>query len=212
MHHTQNPKNEKAITQKASADNAGKVLLHTCCAPCAIHCVESLRAEGIVPASYWYNPNIHPYTEYRSRKTTLEEYAKQIQLPLIIDNTYGLREFCKNVIHDLSKRCFYCYDVRLNQTARYAAEHGFSAFSTTLLVSPFQNHDVIVQTAERAAQQYGVPFLYRDFRPGFQDGQEQARALGLYMQKYCGCIFSEEERYRRKQMQKEKEQLKTLQE
>lgn len=195
------PKKEKHVKQQI--DNRNKVLLHTCCAPCAIHCVEHLRAEGIEPVSYWFNPNIHPYTEYRSRKTTLEAYAKQIQLPLIIDNTYGLRKFCKNVIDDLSKRCFYCYDVRLTQTARYAAEHGFASFSTTLLVSPFQNHTAIIQAAERAAQTYEIPFLYRDFRPGFQEGQEKARALELYMQKYCGCIFSEEERYRRKQMQKE---------
>ncbi len=196
---------ENKSKAKKSEDNSGKVLLHTCCAPCSIYCVDSLRAEGLEPVSYWFNPNIHPYTEYRSRKTTLEEYAKQIHLPLIIDNTYGLREFCKNVIDDLSGRCFYCYDVRLSQTARYAAEHGFASFTTTLLVSPFQNHAAIINAAEKAAEQYGVPFLYRDFRPGFQDGQQKARDLELYMQKYCGCIFSEEERYRRKQLQKEKE-------
>ena len=184
-------------------NNHNKVLLHTCCAPCSIHCVDSLRAEGLEPVSYWFNPNIHPYTEYRSRKTTLEEYAKQIHLSLIVDNTYGLREFCKHVIHDLSSRCFYCYDVRLEQTAKYAAEHGFASFTTTLLVSPFQNHTAIVQAAEKAAEKYNIPFLYRDFRPGFQDGQQTARDLALYMQKYCGCIFSEEERYRRKQLQKE---------
>ena len=119
---------EKKI-KKTEQDNSSKVLLHTCCAPCSIHCVDSLRAEGIEPVSYWFNPNIHPYTEYRSRKTTLEAYAKEIHLPLIIDNTYGLREFCKNVIHDLSGRCFYCYDVRLEQTAQYAAEHGFASFT-----------------------------------------------------------------------------------
>lgn len=191
--------------RKSEIDNSEKVLLHTCCAPCAIHCVETLRLEGIEPVSYWFNPNIHPYTEYRSRKTTLEEYAKTIHLPLVIDNTYGLREFCKNVIHDLSGRCFYCYDVRLDTTARYAAEHNFSAFSTTLLVSPFQNHEAIIQAAQRASHKYNVPFLYRDFRPGFQDGQAKARDLELYMQKYCGCIFSEEERYRRKQLAKEKQ-------
>lgn len=191
---------------KSVIDNSAKVLLHTCCAPCAIHCVDSLRAEGIEPVSYWFNPNIHPYTEYRSRKTTLEAYAKEIHLPLVIDNTYGLREFCKNVIHNLSKRCFYCYDVRLDHTAHYAAEQGFSSFTTTLLVSPFQNHNAIIQAAQRASEKYGIPFLYRDFRPGFQDGQTKAKELELYMQKYCGCIFSEEERYRRKQMQKELEQ------
>ena len=185
-------------------DNSTKVLLHTCCAPCSIHCVDTLRSEGLEPVSYWFNPNIHPYTEYRNRKTTLEDYAKSIQLPLIVDNTYGLREFCKNVIHDLSGRCFYCYDVRLDQTAKYAAEHGFAAFTTTLLVSPFQNHQAIISAAEKAAKKYQVPFLYRDFRPGFQDGQSKARELELYLQKYCGCIFSEEERYRRKQLEKER--------
>ena len=191
--------------KKASViDNSTKVILHTCCAPCSIHFVDALRSEDLEPVSYWFNPNIHPYTEYRNRKTTLEDYAKSIQLPQIVDNTYGLREFCKNVINDLSGRCFYCYDVRLDQTAKYAAEHGFASFTTTLLVSPFQNHQAIINAAEKAAEKYHVPFLYRDFRPGFQDGQSKARELELYMQKYCGCIFSEEERYRRKQLEKER--------
>ncbi len=182
-----------------------KTLLHTCCAPCSIYCVDSLRQEGIEPVSYWFNPNIHPYTEYRSRKTTLEEYAKLIQLPLIVDNTYGLRSFVKAVIDDLDRRCLYCYQVRLEQTALYAAAHHFDCFSTTLLVSPYQKHDALIAAGEAAAQKYGVPFLYRDFRVGFQEGQAKARELGLYMQKYCGCIFSEEERYRAKQLKKERE-------
>jgi predicted adenine nucleotide alpha hydrolase (AANH) superfamily ATPase len=182
-------------------------LLHTCCAPCSIHCVDTLRQEGIEPVSYWFNPNIHPYTEYRSRKTTLEEYAKSINMRLVIDNTYGLRNFVKNVIDDLDHRCFYCYQVRLDETARYAAEHHFDSFTTTLLVSPYQKHEALIQAGETAAKKYGVPFLYRDFRPGFKDGQQKARELELYMQKYCGCIFSEEERYRMKQLLKEKERL-----
>ena len=182
-------------------------LLHTCCAPCSIHCVNTLRQEGIEPVSYWFNPNIHPYTEYRSRKTTLEEYAKSINMRLVIDNTYGLRNFVKNVIDDLDHRCFYCYQVRLDETARYAAEHHFDSFTTTLLVSPYQKHEALIQAGETAAKKYGVPFLYRDFRPGFKGGQQKARELELYMQKYCGCIFSEEERYRMKQLLKEKERL-----
>lgn len=186
-------------------------LLHTCCAPCSIHCVEQLRQEKIEPVSYWFNPNIHPYTEYRSRKNTLEEYAKSIHLKLIIDNQYGLRSFVKAVIDDLEHRCFYCYQVRLEQTARYAAENGFDSFSTTLLVSPYQKHEALIAAGKAAEQKYQIPFLYRDFRIGFQDGQQKARELGLYMQKYCGCIFSEEERYRAKQMQKEKQRLQQLQ-
>ena len=88
----------------------------------------------------------------------------------------------------------------MEQTARFAAEQGFDSFSTTLLISPYQNHELIKAVAEQAADKYGVSFLYRDFRPYFKEGQEQARENGFYMQKYCGCIFSEEERYRKQKV------------
>ena len=172
-----------------------KLLLHTCCAPCSIHCVDSLRAEGIEPAAFWYNPNIHPYQEYRSRRDALADYAASISQALILHGEYGPRPFVRAVAENMEGRCGFCYACRLEETARYAAEHGFAAFSTTLLVSPYQNHDAIAGAAERLAAQYGVAFLYRDFRPGFRQGQAKARELGLYMQKYCGCVFSEEERY-----------------
>ena len=105
-------------------------------------------------------------------------------------------EFCKNVVDDLENRCVkYCYRVRLEQTARYAKEHGYDTFSTTLLISPYQNHNALKKIGEEMAEKYGLNFLYRDFRPGFREGQAEARELGLYMQKYCGCVFSEEIRY-----------------
>ena len=151
-----------------------KTLLHTCCAPCSVACIQLLRAEGIEPVSYWYNPNIHPYQEYKARRDTLMAYAPSVGVELIVQEDYGLR---------------------LEQTARYAALHGFDSFSSTLFVSPYQNHELLRQTAEEMARRYGVAFLYRDFRPGFRQGQQEARELGLYMQKYCGCVFSEEERY-----------------
>jgi len=172
-----------------------KVLLHTCCAPCSVHCVESLRAEGIEPVSFWYNPNIHPYQEYKARRDTLKDYAAAIGMELLIREEYGLRPFVRAVAADLDHRCGWCYSRRLEETARYAAEHGFPAFSTTLLVSPYQDHEGIVAAGERLAAAHGLEFLYRDFRPGFRDGQKKAREAGLYMQKYCGCVFSEEERY-----------------
>ena len=173
-------------------------LLHVCCAPCAIRCIEMLREEGIEPTGYWYNPNIHPYTEYRSRKTTLQEYAKTVNLPLIVNDNYGLREFIESTYPAWDSRCETCYRLRLEETARRAAEEGFSSFSTTLLISPYQNHELIIKIAEEAAKKYGVSFLYRDFRPYFREGQQKARESELYMQKYCGCIFSEEDRYRKK--------------
>ena len=173
-----------------------KLLMHTCCAPCSVYCIDSLREEGIEPTVYWFNPNIHPYIEYKTRRDTLKEYTKSIKVNAIFEENYGLRDFCKNVINDLEGRCKnYCYPVRLEQTAKYAKENGYDYFTTTLLVSPYQNHEALIEVAEKMANKYGVKFLYRDFRVGFREGQAKARELGLYMQKYCGCIFSEEMRY-----------------
>ena len=170
-----------------------KLLLHTCCAPCSIYCIETLRKEGIEPTIYWYNTNIHPYTEYKARRDTLKEYTKSININAIFEEEYGLNKFCKNVINNLETRCSdYCYKVRLEQTAKYAKENGYDAISTTLLVSPYQKHEILKKQGEEIAKKYGIQFLYRDFRVGFKEGQTKARELGMYMQKYCGCIFSEE--------------------
>ena len=173
-----------------------KLLMHTCCAPCSVYCIDELRVEGIEPTVYWYNPNIHPYTEYKARRDCLKEYTKNINVEAIFEDNYGLDEFCKNVVCDLQNRCQdYCYPLRLEQTAKYAKEHGFDTITTTLLVSPYQKHDIIKRLAEEIAKKYGLKFLYRDFRVGFKVGQARARELGLYIQKYCGCIFSERGRY-----------------
>lgn len=170
-----------------------KLLMHTCCAPCSVYCIDSLRKENIEPTVYWYNPNIHPYMEYKARRDTLKEYTKSINVEAIFEEEYGLDEFCKNVIGDLKNRCQnYCYKVRLEQTAKFAKEHGFDTISTTLLVSPYQKHEILKEQGEEIAKKYGLNFLYRDFRAGFREGQNKARELGLYMQKYCGCVFSEE--------------------
>lgn len=170
-----------------------KLLLHTCCAPCSVYCIDSLRKEGIEPTVYWFNPNIHPYMEYKARRDTLKQYTNDININSIFEEDYGLKNFCKNVINDLENRCKnYCYSIRLEKTAKYAKENGYDTFSTTLLVSPYQKHETIIEIAENISKLYGVKFLYRDFRVGFKGGQAKARELGLYMQKYCGCIFSEE--------------------
>lgn len=153
---------------------------------------------------YWYNPNIHPYTEYKNRRDCLSEYAKTLNLPLVMEDQYGLRPFLtgldagdlRNLTPD--RRCAFCYRLRLEETARTAREKGFDGFSTSLLISPYQAHALIGEIAQALADRYGIEFLYRDFRPLFREGQAKARAAGLYMQKYCGCIFSEEERYIRR--------------
>ena len=169
-----------------------KLLMHTCCAPCSVYCIESLRSEGIEPVLYWYNPNIHPYIEYKTRRDTLKEYSKIINVQAIFNEEYGLDNFCKNVINDLENRCVnYCYKVRLEKTVKYAKENGYDAFTSTLFVSPYQKHEELKSLCEQLSKEYNIQFLYRDFRVGFREGQAKARELGLYMQKYCGCIFSE---------------------
>lgn len=171
-----------------------KLLLHTCCAPCSVYCIKTLRSEGIEPTLYWYNPNIHPYSEYKARRDCLKEYAKIVDINLIVDDAYGLDEFCKNVIDKLDSRCEeYCYPLRLRHAFEYAKENGYDAISTTLLYSIYQKHDFIGHLMSQLAQEYGIEFVYRDFREGWREGQEEARRIGLYMQKYCGCVFSEEE-------------------
>ena len=181
-----------------------KLLMHTCCAPCSVYCIEKLREEEIEPVLYWYNPNIHPYMEYKLRRDTLKEYAKNINIEVIFEEEYGLKEFCKNVIGNLEERCSnYCYKVRLEKTVKHAKENGYDAFTSTLFVSPYQKHEELKKICEELSRKYDIKFLYRDFRLGFREGQTKARELGLYMQKYCGCIFSEEDRYS-KQMDKER--------
>ena len=187
-----------------------KTLLHTCCAPCSVSCIQQLRSEDIEPVSYWFNPNIHPYMEYKARRDTLMDYAPTIGMELIVQEDYGLREFCRAVAEDIDHRCSHCYTVRMEQTAKFAAENGFDSFTTTLLVSPYQQHERIAEIAQQMAQRYGVQFLYRDFRPGFRGGQAQARELGFYMQKYCGCVFSEEGRYAAKIEKDLKQPLKLI--
>lgn len=174
-----------------------RVLLHCCCAPCSLSCIDPLRAEGIEPTAFWYNPNIHPWKEYQARRDCLTQYAPSIGMALVVREEYGLRDFVRHVAGDIEHRCAFCYEHRLEETARYAAGHGFPAFTTTLLASVYQDHDGIAAAAERFAEQYGVAFLYRDFRPNFRAGNQRARELGFYMQKYCGCVFSEEDRYQK---------------
>ena len=182
------------------------VLMHTCCAPCSLSCIDPLRAEGIEPVAFWYNPNIHPWKEYEARRDCLLAYAPTIEMQVIVDEDYGLRAFVEHVASDIDHRCTYCYQHRLEETARYAAEHGYEAFTSTLLASLYQDHDGIKAAAEKYARQYGVEFLYRDFRPNFRAGNQRARELGVYMQKYCGCVFSEQDRYQ-KQIDRDKKKF-----
>lgn len=178
--------------------NRLNTLLHICCAPCSVMCIETLRNEGVETSGLWYNPNIHPFTEYKARKNTLIEYSKKISLPLDVIDDYGLREFIDLIYPDFDNRCRKCYEIRLDKTAQLAKEKGFDSFTSTLFVSPYQDHEMMKEVANEAAEKHKVKFLYRDFRPYFREGQAKAREMEFYMQKYCGCVFSEEDRYRKK--------------
>ncbi len=171
------------------------LLLHSCCAPCLIAPYQQLKADGIKLSVLWYNPNIHPVTEYRQRMQTLKEFAAREGFPLVIKDDYGLRDFVRAVAKDIDSRCEHCYRIRLEEAAKTAAELGCNAFSTTLLYSKYQNHELIQEIAQEMAERYKVSFFYRDWRTLWDEGTRLSKAAQMYRQKYCGCVFSEEDRY-----------------
>jgi hypothetical protein len=173
-----------------------KILLHICCANCAIYPLQRIRERGDEVVGYFFNPNIHPYQEYQRRLESLKRYSEEVGLKMIYRDEYLFEEFLKNVSHRVKERCRYCYSVRLEATAQEAKKKGFDQFSTTLLQSTHQNHSLIKETSERLAKEVEIPFYYEDFRQGWRKGMEISKAMGLYRQQYCGCIYSEKERFR----------------
>ena len=175
------------------------ILLHICCAPCAIYPVEILKKEGHKFAGFFYNPNIHLYSEYLKRKAVVERHSQEEAYNVFYPG-YEVEKYFQYVTdnENLKTRCPVCWWLRLQNTAIVAAENGFEAFSTTLLGSPYQDHDVIKTIGEDIASKAGLKFYYNDFRAGFNAGRDKARAKGYYLQNYCGCIFSEKERIEKK--------------
>ena len=171
------------------------ILLHLCCGPCALYPLRTLRAAGHDVTGFFYNHNIHPYLEYARRRDAVVQMAELESLSLIMHDDYDLEGFLANVAAEPGQRCSYCYASRLHATASMAAAHGFDAFTASLLYSRFQRHDEIRELGGQAAQKHGVTFYYEDFRPGWQEGIRLSKELGLYRQQYCGCIYSEKDRY-----------------
>ncbi len=174
-----------------------KMLMHICCANCCIYPLRSLRKRGIDTSGYWYNPNIHPFTEYSSRLKALKDLQNEWDLDIDYADHYGLTDFVRNVVHSEADRCEYCYASRLEETARTAKKNGFDAFTTSLLVSPYQKFDMILNKGTEMSDKYGIEFFVEDFRQGYREGMGISKELGLYRQKYCGCIYSEMERYQK---------------
>lgn len=163
---------------------------------------KGLKDEGHTTDLFFYNPNIHPSMEYKSRLDALRKLTGDEQTNLIISGVYDMVDFLRRVALDPSTRCGECYHMRLAKTAEYARRHGYEGFSTTLTVSPYQDHELLRKIGDSIAAEIGIPFVYKDFRCDFREGQRMARELGVYMQKYCGCIYSEEDRYRARIQQK----------
>jgi hypothetical protein len=175
-----------------------RILLHICCANCAIFPFQRIQANKDEVVGFFFNPNIHPFQEYQKRLEALKVYSKTSGLKVIYRDEYLLEEFLREVSHRVEERCAYCYSLRLEATAREAKENSFDAFSTTLLQSRHQNHVSIKETGERIGGEIGIPFYYEDFRPGWKKGVEISKAMGLYRQQYCGCIYSEKDRFLKK--------------
>jgi len=185
-----------------------RILMHICCGPCTLYPLQILREEGIEVKGYFYNPNIHPYREFKRRIGGLLALAEKKKFAVEIDRNYGLTEYLRQVVYKEEKRCSICYDMRLEQVAKKAAEQGVDGFTSTLLYSRYQNHALLKNKCMQLAETYGVPFIYRDFRVGWQQGIDESIALDLYRQPYCGCIYSEQERYDKKLQKKMRRQSK----
>ena len=171
------------------------LLLHTCCAPCATYCVQHWRQKGLAVTTLWYNPNIHPFTEHLQRLQALQSLAQKEDIPLIVAEGYDVIAYFRAVVGHEKDRCGYCFRLRLSMAALIAKLRGFDAFSTTLLISPYQDQQLLKEVGEELAAKQGVSFLYEDLRPGFEESHKISRELGLYRQKYCGCLYSEWERF-----------------
>lgn len=173
------------------------ILIHACCAHCLAKTLAGLARDlpDHAPVAFWGNPNIHPLIEWRRRLKAVKMLAERVRLPLVADETYGLVDFCRAVHgHEaVPERCTRCYALRLGRAARVAREKGCAAFTTTLVTSTHQDHALIRAAGEAAAAAEGVPFVYRDWR---EVPADPAQIQMLYRQQYCGCVFSEYDRFK----------------
>ena len=175
-----------------------RILLHACCAPCLMAPYKHLNEIHEITV-FWYNPNIQPYREYLRRLKAFREYTRREGIKTIEDLSYPLEDWLLKASL-LSKesnilRCRFCYGDRLYRTALMANKLRMDAFTTTLLLAPYQKHEIIKEIGEKISRKMGIKFYYEDMRKWFNEGEEMARKAGIYRQGYCGCIFSEADRY-----------------
>jgi predicted adenine nucleotide alpha hydrolase (AANH) superfamily ATPase len=192
------------------------ILLHICCSNCALYPVKIFREEGYDFTGFWFYPNIQPYEEYELRLNSLKDLADRWRIDMIYADEYDPAEYFAMFESSHSfdnpplpplrvmtfekggmggfERCKSCYRLRLGKTAEEAHNQGFDAFSTTLLISPYQDFEQIISIGRELAEKHNVIFYFRDFRQYFREAMAYAKGMGLYRQKYCGCIYSREEK------------------
>lgn len=181
----------------AARGDVKRVLLHSCCAPCTIYPLRRLRDEGMEVVGFFYNPNIHPFTEFEKRLNAVVEYYGEVGAPLIVNAEYDVTDFLKKTLFADIDRCEACYRLRLSMAFEAARGEGVKvdAVTSTLLFSKYQDHEVLIRIAGEESTKSGVPFHYEDYRDGWDEGRKLCRESGMYSQKYCGCVVSEQERY-----------------
>jgi predicted adenine nucleotide alpha hydrolase (AANH) superfamily ATPase len=176
-----------------------KVLVHICCAHCAAYTVEYWRQQEYEVDGYWYNPNIHPFTEHQARLASVRELSQKLHFPLIEEDGYEMPEYFRQITGHEDDRCRYCFDMRLRSTAAAAKKNSYDAFTSTLLISPHQEHEILREIGQKVSRETGVEFLYADLRKRYSDSRHITKPMELYRQQYCGCLYSEWERYRGQQ-------------
>ena len=169
------------------------ILLHICCGPCGTYTIKRLREQGFEVTGFWYNPNIQPFTEHERRRECVDSYAQRIGLPMIWWPEYEMLAYFRAVAgHEaFGERCALCYRLRLERTARVAREKGLDAFTTTLLISPYQEQALIRDIGMELAAEHHVEFHFENFRRGWCERGHMAHEEEMYQQRYCGCVYSE---------------------
>ncbi len=185
----------KTATVSEATGQGKRLLLHVCCGPCSTYSIRRLRELGFELSGFWYNPNIHPFAEHERRRECIRQYAEEVQLPMLWWEEYEMPAFMRAVAgHEaFRERCRICYHLRLERTAQVAQQQHFQAFTTTLLISPYQQQALIHSLGELLADKYGVQFYFENLRRGWRERGEAARQHGLYQQSYCGCTYSQRE-------------------
>lgn len=177
--------------------------MHICCSNCSLFPLQHFLLLGIDIRGMWFNPNIHPYTEYKNRLDSLLRLQKTWALDIEYFDDYALDDFLKAVVGQGPERCELCYAIRLEKTAETAKKMGLDGFTTSLLASPYQKFDMIIKTGKALGKRHGIEFIAEDLRQGWGVSRGLSLELGLYRQKYCGCIYSEMERYAKKRKKDE---------